>query len=86
MKKLLFLVMMLFVLGSCEVTNHGVRTSGRIEIGVDDNYYNNRYYSGYYPNQGYRYHNTQTNTYFFRPSAHDNRNGMKQKNQRNKKR
>ena len=81
MKKLLVLVMMLFMLGSCEITSHGTSGRARVDIGVDDNYYNRRYYSGYYPNQGYRYHNTQTNTYFFRPSAHDNRNGGK-KNKR----
>lgn len=82
MKKLLILVMVLFMLGSCEVTSRGFRGNTRVEIGVDDNYYNRRYYSGYYPNQGYRYHNSHSNTYFFRPSAHDNRNGMKQKNKR----
>ena len=68
MKKLLMLIFVLFVLGSCEITNRGIRSSGHIEIGIDDNYYNNRYYSGYYHNQGYRYHNPHTNTYFFRPN------------------
>jgi hypothetical protein len=72
MKKLLMLIFVLFMLGSCEVTSRGISTNGRIEIGVDDNYYNNRYYSGYYPNQGYRYHNPQSNTYFFRSSQHNN--------------
>ena len=81
MKKLLVLVIVLFMLGSCEVTSPGYRGRSRIEIGVDDNYYNNRYYSGYYPNQGYRYHNPHNNTYFFRQAPHDNRNGGK-KNKR----
>ena len=35
MKKLLVLVMVLFMLGSCEVTSHGTSGRARVEIGVD---------------------------------------------------
>jgi len=83
--KLLLVIALMFMLGSCEVTTHGMQSRGVIQIGVydDGNYYNSRYYDGYYPNQGYRYHNEHNNTYFFRPQQHDTKIIYKQGNNGN---
>lgn len=84
--KILLILALMLMLGSCEVTTHGMQSRGVVEIGVydDSNYYNRRYYDGYYPNQGYRYHNEHTDRYFYRPTQHDNRNGYKQGNNGNR--
>ena len=69
--KALLIVSSLFIFSSCEVSRHGVA----VGIGDDDYYYNNQNYVGFTPSYGYRYHNVNNDTYFYKKRQHRDHRG-----------